>query len=481
MKVRHLIFVLLLLLCTILKASSQADSSRQTISKISRKYVSGLDQKISLYNDRVYKKTIKTLQRLANWENRIKRILERVNPPVSDQLFNRPEFTFKGALDKFTSGEQTFFSKKAIYDAYKDKLITSINYLDKSSAELNNQLIDPVKKLKQKLQQMDDQDVGTEALAKFIKERKQLLISQSGAFLNNSKMLQKMDKETFYYVQTIKNYKELLKNEGQAERLAMNLLNKIPSFQIFFRKQSMFASLFGMPDPAAGATQLNLAGLQTTGALNSLLQNQMIAAGASGQQMLSQGINEGKAKLNALKDKLAGKLGGDGDNEIPGFKSSETKSKTFRQRLEYGLNFQSSKTNTLLPQALDIATEIAYKITDRSLFRLGASFKIGYGSIQHIKFSSEGIGLRTAFDWKLKKQFAISAGFEMNYYAGLKDIKPPKGYTDFQPSALAGLSKTVPAKIKWAKGTRLQLLYDFVAKRHTPVSQPFLFRVGYQF
>jgi len=107
------------------------------------------------------------------------------------------------------------------------------------------------------------------------------------------------------------------------------------------------------------------------------------------------------------------------------------------------------------------------------------SYKLGMGSIHHIRFSSQGIVFRSYLDWKIKKQFYATGGYEMNYNSGFKSIQQLKNVDLWQRSALAGISKKYQISKK-LKGN-LQLLYDFLANRHTPVSQPFLFRIGYNF
>jgi hypothetical protein len=158
-----------------------------------------------------------------------------------------------------------------------------------------------------------------------------------------------------------------------------------------------------------------------------------------------------------------------------------TKTKTFKQRLEYGSNFQFAKPNSLLPTTADIALSIGYKLNDKSIAGIGASYKMGLGSIQHISITHQGIGLRSFIDWKLKKQFFVSGGFEMNHNAAFKNIEQLKTFDAWQQAGLVGLTKKVKMKTKLVKGTKLQLLYDLLANQHVPVSQPVVFRIGYNF
>ncbi len=110
----------------------------------------------------------------------------------------------------------------------------------------------------------------------------------------------------------------------------------------------------------------------------------------------------------------------------------------------------------------------------------------GLGTINNIHFTHEGIGLRSFFDWelpplykKMKNLFSVTGGFEMNYNQHFKNTAFLKNNDVWQRSALLGVTKKLSVKTKWFKGSNVQLLYDFLANQHIPVSQTFIFRMGY--
>ncbi|HMJ48625.1 MAG TPA: hypothetical protein VK498_14940, partial [Ferruginibacter sp.] len=150
-------------------------------------------------------------------------------------------------------------------------------------------------------------------------------------------------------------------------------------------------------------------------------------------------------------------------------------------RLDIGNNFQFAKSTSLIPTVADIALSVGYKLNDKSVIGIGASYKMGLGSIQRIRLTHQGMGLRSFVDWKLKKQFFVSGGLEMNYNAQFKNIARLQQYNDWQQSGLVGLTKKMNIKTKWFKGTSVQLLYDMLYREHIPVSQPVLLRTGYTF
>jgi hypothetical protein len=92
---------------------------------------------------------------------------------------------------------------------------------------------------------LDNDIANSEATEKFIKERKKQLFDASLQYIGKSKYLQKINKESYYYVETLKNYKELFNDPQKAEQTAKDILNKIPTFQKFMQQNSMLASMFG--------------------------------------------------------------------------------------------------------------------------------------------------------------------------------------------------------------------------------------------
>ena len=250
----------------------------------------------------------------------------------------------------------------------------------------------------------------------------------------------------------------------------------------------MLAQLFG--SPSGGANMASLAGLQTRASVNTLIQDRLAAGGPSAREAFSQNMQQAQAELSQLKDKVLKAGGSSSEANIPNFKPNEQKSKTFLQRLEYGSNFQFAKNNSLVPTTADIALSVGYKLNNKSVIGIGASYKMGLGSIEHISITHQGIGIRSFIDWKAPfgspkggkgSGFFISGGFEMNYNTQFKNLNQLQNYTEWQQAGLVGLTKKINVKTKFFKGTSVQLLYDMLYRQHNPVSQPVLFRMGYSF
>lgn len=75
-------------------------------------------------------------------------------------------------------------------------------------------------------------------------------------------------------------------------------------------------------------------------------------------------------------------------------------------------------------------------------------YKLGLGKgINNIKFTSEGLGLRTYLKWKVKNLFEVQGGREWNYMLRFSKIEQLKNSKVWQQSALIGFAGTIMSAI----------------------------------
>ena len=442
------------------------------------RYLQTVSEKTDKYYNQLTGKTEKTLEKLARWENKIRTLLEKTSPETARRLFGNNQLTFAALLERYKQGKAAAGHYKGQYNEYRDKLTTSLRYINQRLADSNK--AGTLRQALSKTDRLNEQVRQTEAVQQFIKERKKQLMDQALQYLGKSKYLQKINKESYYYIQTLANCKELFSNPKKAEELALKLLEKLPGFSDFMRKNSMLASLFRQPDAATG-NMASLAGLQTRAQVNGLIQQQLAAGGPNAMQQFQQNMQATQSQLTELKNKIIKNGGSSSDaNLAEGFKPNTQKAKTFWQRLDLGANVQSQKATAFFPVTSDLALSAGYKLNDKSVIGIGASYKLGWGTgWNHIKITHQGVGLRSYVDWKLKGSFWLSGGYELNYRSAFRDITVLSDLSAWQQSGLMGISKTVSVKTKFFKKTRLQLLWDFLSYRQVPRTQPLLFRVGY--
>jgi hypothetical protein len=480
--------VLTIFLCNELHAQAplvQADSALTKLSSLPQNYLQTLTSKSEKYYNAVTSKTEKTLERLAKWEAKIKTILEKTSPETAQRLFGNDQLTFASLLQKYKEGKVVVENYRGQFNEYRDKVNTTLKYLDDKKEQLNSSVVKPLQEAKAKTAKLNEQLKNTEAVQQFIKERKKQLMDQALQYLGKSKYLQKISKESYYYVETLRNYKEIFSDPKKTEELAVKLLNKVPGFSEFIRKNSMLASLFrsaGSP-PLGGAGGGSLAGLQTRAQVNNLIQQQIAAGGPNAQQQFQQNIQAAQAQLNELKSKILKSGGSSSDAEIPeGFKPNNQKSKTFWQKWELGMNVQTNRGSSVFPVASDLGLSAGYKPNNKMVVGVGLAGRIGWGKdIRHISLSYSGISARSFAEWKLKGSFHAAAGFEMNYRPEIRSVGPLKDYSSWQQSGLVGISKVVSIKSKFFKKTSIRLLWDFLSYQQVPRAQPVIFRVGYAF
>ena len=317
----------------------------------------------------------------------------------------------------------------------------------------------------------------------FLKERRQYLKDQLQN-LGFAKELKKLNKQAYYYNEQLNEYRSLLNDHKKAERKVIALLSRTKLFQDFMRNNSILASLFRMPgDPDDPGTIASLTGLQTRAQVSRLIQQHV---GTTGQAQLQQSMQDAQSQLQQLKNKVSpfGGNSGDGDpdsyRETEGFKPNQQKVKPFMKRLEFGINIQSQRANKFFPISSDIGLSVGYKVNDKNIIGLGASYKMGWGSSwKKINITNQGVGIRSFIDWKLKGSFWLTGGYEQNYKSAFRSIAELHDQNGWQQSGLVGLSKVVSVKTKFFKKTKLQLLWDFLSYQQLPRTQSIIFRIGY--
>jgi hypothetical protein len=273
----------------------------------------------------------------------------------------------------------------------------------------------------------------------------------------------------------------MLNDPDKLEKKALTLLNKLPAFQQFMKKNSMLASLFNIPSDNTGTSQV-AQGLPSREQVMSSIQGQFGAAVPNPTSMIQQNLQSAEGQLDQLRDKLNAFSGNGGGIDIPDFKPNNQKTKSFLKRIEYGTNLQTAHGNFYYPTISDLGLSVGYRLNDKNVIGVGASYKLGWGSdISHIKLSSQGAGLRSFIDIQMKKTFFASGGFEYNYQQPFNSLNAISNLDSWQQSGLIGISKIISMKTKLFKKTRIQLLWDFLSYQQVPRTQALKFRVGYNF
>jgi hypothetical protein len=433
-----------------------------------QKFAASVAQSSKKLEEKLVAKSMKVLDKMQRQEEKIYRKLLSTKDSASARL------KLVELKEKYAALKNPAIAQQ--YIPTLDSLSTSLKFLDQSGVG------GKVKDALARTAKLQDKFQQAEAIKKFIKERKEQLKQQLEK-LGMVKELKKINKQVYYYAAQVKEYKEILSDPKKIEKKALELLSKTKLFKDFMKKNSMLASIFRIsPDPVDPNNLASLSGLQTRVQLNNLIQQQISSAGPGGREQFQQNIQAAQSQLNALKDKVFKAGGGSSDDELPDFKPNTQKTKSFLQRLEYGANIQSQKASYFFPSTSEVGLSLGYKLNDKSIVGVGASYKMGLGrGWNNLRLSHEGIGVRTYADIKLKGSFWFSGGYEMNYRSTFNDFNELRDRNAWQKSGLVGFSKVVSLKTKFFKKTKLMLLWDFLSYEQVPRTQPVVFRVGYSF
>jgi hypothetical protein len=483
--------ILVVFLCAIHHPCIAQEDEQGSLLNFPSRYFDKVSQKASSLNEKLDATTAKALASLQKRQDKLKSRLYKTDSIAAKKIFNEAEDRYHSLKQKLDNPRQL-----TQYIPFLDTLKTSLKFLDK-----NKELLSKVKGMEGKLDgsigkinNLEGQLQKAEAVKQFLKEQKRFLKEQLEKF-GFAKQLKKLNKDVYYYSQQVNEYKEIIKDPKRIERKAIDIISRTKLFQDFMKKNSMLASLFRMPsdDPNDPAYLQSLAGLQTRAQVNQLVQDQL-GSSTNGLQTLQGNVQQAQGMLQQLKDKAASYGNSATDDDMPdpiaiGFKPNPQKTKSFLKRLEYGTNSQSTRGNGFLPVTSDVGLSVGYKLNDKGVIGIGASYKVGWGKdIRHIKISHQGMGLRSYIDYKLKattwkmlEGFWLSGGFEMNYHSEIKSIDQLKNYSAWQQSGLIGLSKKFSINTKFFKNTKVRLLWDFLSYQQVPRAQPVVFRVGYNF
>ena len=442
-----------------------------------RRLSTSVENRLSRLEEKIISKSAKTLQRLQQQEEKI----------YETQLSTRDSLEARSKLaeicNRYQAIRQEIKNPSAVtlpvgeYIPHLDSLTSALKFLDRNSTTAG------LKDVLSKIESLNDKIHQARDIRDFIIERRDMLRQQLDR-TGSLKQLRQFNKEIYYYSEQIRGYKEIISEPSKIEKKAIEMLSKTKAFQDFMRKNSILVSLFRIPyDPNDAGYLASLAGLQTRAQVNNLMQQQIISSGFNAQAQFRQCIQEAQSQMQQLKNMFI-KLGrGSSDDIMPaGFKPNNQRMRSFLKRLEYGTNIQAQRATNFFPAMTDLGLSVGYKLNDRSIIGLGASYKIGLGrGWNNMELSSQGMSLRSYVDWKLKGSVWISGGYEMNYRSEFKSIDQLKNLTAWSRSGLLGLSKVFDVKNKFFNKAKLQLLWDFLSDRQIPRTQPIIFRIAYSF
>ncbi|HVY76219.1 MAG TPA: hypothetical protein VG890_15425 [Puia sp.] len=465
---------------------AHAQESSSIIDKIAdfpNKLFSRLDKKTAELDRQLDKQTEKYLDKLAREERKLKERLYKTDSAKAAALFaNDPEGQYQQFIQKIKNeGSADIHSMGSEYLPYADSLNVSLSFLNKNPQLLDNTKIVPadIENTLTQVKQLQAKLLDADAIKAYVQQRKEQLKQALTGELSNSDTYGSYSKGLYYYSQQVREYREAFNDPGKLLKKALELLNRLPAFSSFMKQNSFLAGLFSVPGDYGSADALT--GMQTRDQVLAMMQNQIGQGGPNAASTIQNSLQSASQDIQNIQNKVSSLGGGNGSMDMPNFKPRQQKTKTFLQRIEYGVNIQTQHAAYYFPTTTDIGLSIGYKLSANNTIGIGTSYKIGWGQdIQHVHFTSQGASIRSFVDIRARKNFFFSGGFEYNYQP--IDGQHLNNLNSWQQSGLIGISRIVSMNTKVFKKTKLQFLWDFLSYRQIPNrGQPFKFRVGYNF
>ena len=438
-------------------------------------------EKTSEFSEKINKAALQRLEAIQQQEAKLEKHLPKEELEKALQL--KDELNKKlDALSGFTHAPDSLLKSmfKGQYFARFDSLETLFKFALPKTGNLAilKDAEDQIQRLKAELAMLDDCEKW---LANREQQWKQLLSANPLEKLKLPKAFGKWQEEALAYKMQVEHYKETIKDPQKIETEALRLLNKLPAFREFMSKNSELARLFG---PPGGSTDLPqgtpIPGLQTRASLAQELQNRFganaLQSGGALQQQLQNGMDQLSQQQTPSLQNILPELniptsignGNVGEMTPNQQEHAALKSKTFKERFEFGWNMQNAVRIQDFPAIRDVGLSLGYKLNPRSVVGVGVAYKFALGeSWKNIDWTHEGVGLRSFIDWrmteaggKLFKGLWLTGGFEMNYWSRIAGNATWKELA-WQKSGLMGVTKTLKFKRKEGK---VQVLYDFMQK-----------------
>lgn len=460
---------LLLFLVFVLAGYTQSNEQPLNFSK---GFFEKLNKKITVINSSLQKNTDALLKKMQKKEEKLKKQLYKKDSIAAKQIFKNQE--------QFYSSIKTNTNSKSLNTEYLpklDSLTTALDMIDmitlpQSPINLPDGIDqEKITGISKNITELQNTLQSSTEIKKLLDERKKQLAAILKPY-GISNYTKKIHKEIYYYQAKVNEWKRIISDEAELQNRLIGYARNLPAFKNFFAKNSWLSKLFPNSSQNADASKV-LTGLQN--------REEILAAAGRNFSLSSDGyrqqIQQAGNEMNKLKS-TGSMVNGDQIDEMPDFKPNSQKTKPFLKRFELDANILNKKSYGVLPTTTDLALNIGYRLNDKSVIGFGLAYKVGLGNnINNIKLSSQGLGLRSFIDIKLKKNLWISGGYEQNYMSEIDRYPEVANISSWQESGLIGIKK------KFTVGKRtnnIQVLWDFLSYSQPIKTEPIQVRFGFK-
>ncbi len=280
-----------------------------------------------------------------------------------------------------------------------------------------------------------------------------------------------IDKQVFYAKEKTKVFRQINDEPSKVEEQALEILHGQRGFDKWMEQ----ASGRKMPAGSLGASDLEKMGYQTKRQVTEQLQQKFGANIGGVQQNMGKQINDYQDKIKKLQTNANSvKQTKQSIHQLrslnkPSFRINPMRGLPLSKRIEKQFSWQTNRaTIDGKPAILQMAAMAGYKHTPHLIYGVGIATAIGLGqNWSNIKFSFEGIGVRTFVEWQWQYGIGAYAGYERMFkqaaFIKNSEIIPvqkenPHSTSAYNESILIGLTKRY--RINDKMNGCIQVLYD---------------------
>ena len=462
-------FIACFLACIAMPVSLKAQTDKDSLLSYSKLVIRSSKQVEKSLND-ITEKSDKLLtesdRQIQAIVSQVEKIDKRIASEMTDML---KALSTKDLVIKNDLIPQGFQGE---YLPYLDSAVGMISFIANKGSEIEG-LAEALNKVKsfqkeiskaQELQKQLQQKVAL--IDQFLKSHQQKLLKIQGK-------LNKLNTTVAEYSSKIRTIKESFRNPSKIQEQALAMLSKNKQFAEFMKQHSFLSGLF--PGSSSPTNTDKSIGLLSRSILN---------------EQIGKRLNSSLEQIAPIAAKMSASNNGSGGEDPLKALTGSIPCNTFRtpkmesgeRKYEFGFTLQTTRVSSIYPSMADFALTAGYNIQKKLSIGGGISYKMGMGTgINNIKITNQGLGFRSYADYKWKKTFFLTAGFEMNYMKPFSELRTIAIIDKWTSSGLIGVTKKIDFSSSFVKSMRIQLFWDFLAQGRMVQTQPVLFRIGYTF
>lgn len=462
-----------------LYASGQEEATEMYYGK---RYLDLNTRSLDKYNKRLARQQDRLLRQLKKKENRMKHQLQHSDAAAYLRFKNQP--LSYDSISRLANADSTTMATKigrrrnAVFDSLKGVAV----FIQSKSSVLPEAAVN-TSSYNTELQSLEQKISYRDYINELITQRTNNLKSIVG---NNSfSSFGGIQKDVFYGKARMNTWKQVAEDPSKLEEKALEYLQGSEGFDKSIAQSTSPGGMQAGMNPS----DLEKMGYQTKDQLNKALQQKFGNSLSQVQQAMGsqvadwqnkalditskvkdtkQQVADTKGQLTAAKSQIK--------NPSVGLNKNPMRGLPFWRRLEKQYNWQTNRaTPAGDPAMLQAAAMVGYRQTPKLSYGIGAALNIGMGQDwNHIRFSFQGLSLRSYLQYKFIYGIGVYGGYERVYKQAafassstttsseLPTSLNPHNTTKYNESILLGLTKSYKLNSKW--NGQIQVMYDFYWK-----------------